>query len=135
MRCWYIWRCKIVNNLWKFKICHKHFQELVFWFFQEQGNFVLNEKLSFNEQPLFEFSLNQDQGSSVGQARIYNDDPDREGAFLPVFDWSRSGVNFVHERLDNQKLILFKKRLKNFFIVQINSFAILEYYPQLVNPL
>jgi AAA15 family ATPase/GTPase len=81
------------------------------------------ERLSFNEQPLFEFNLKQEQGTSVGQARIYNDNPDRDGAFLSVFDWSRSGVNFVYERQDNQKLTWFKNRLKNFFIVQINPFA------------
>lgn len=82
------------------------------------------EILTFNEQPLFDFWVNADErGMPVGQARLYNDDPDREGAFLSFFDWSRSGIGHVYERHDNQKLTWFKKRITNFFIVQINPLA------------
>lgn len=79
------------------------------------------EKLSFDDAPLFEFGIQKDdRGIPVGQAQLYNDDPDREGVFLSFFDWSRSGVSFVYERPDNQKLTWFKKRMANFFIVHLN---------------
>jgi len=82
------------------------------------------ESLTFDGQPLFNFWVDDaaDLGISVGQARLYNDDPDREGAFVPFFDWSRSGIGFIYERPNNLKLTWFKKRISNFFIVQINPF-------------
>lgn len=83
------------------------------------------ESLTFDGQPLFNFWVDAvDRGKAVGQARIYNDDPNREGAFLPFFDGSRSGIGFIYERPENQKLTWFKKRIANFFIVQINPFVI-----------
>lgn len=82
------------------------------------------ETLTFDGQPLFNFWVDAgDRGMPVGQAKLYNDDPNREGAFLPFFDWSRSGIGFIYERPDNQKLTWFKKRISNFFIVQINPFV------------
>jgi len=81
------------------------------------------ESLTFDGQPLFDFWVDTVRGEPVGQARIYNDDPNREGAFLPFFDGSRSGVGYIYERPENQKLTWFKKRIANFFIVQINPFA------------
>ncbi|MEG4166954.1 MULTISPECIES: AAA family ATPase [unclassified Microcoleus] len=81
------------------------------------------ESLTFDGQPLFNFWVDPgDIGITVGQARLYNDDPDREGAFVPFFDWSRSGIGFIYERPDNLKLTWFKKRISNFFIVQINPY-------------
>ncbi|MEG3975864.1 AAA family ATPase [Microcoleus sp. herbarium8] len=81
------------------------------------------ESLTFDGRPLFKFWVDAgDRGMPVGQARLYNDDPDREGAFLPFFDWSRSGIGFIYERPDNLKLTWFKKRISNFFIVQINPY-------------
>ncbi len=81
------------------------------------------ESLTFDGQPLFDFWVDTVRGEPVGKARIYNDDPNREGAFLPYFDGSRSGIGFIYERPENQKLTWFKKRIANFFIVQINPFA------------
>jgi predicted ATPase len=81
------------------------------------------KRLTFDGQPLFDFWVDTVRGEPVGQARIYNDDPNREGAFLPFFDGSRSGVGYIYERPENQKLTWFKKRIANFFIVQINPFA------------
>ncbi len=81
------------------------------------------ESLTFDGQPLFDFWVDTVRGEPVGKARIYNDDPIREGAFLPYFDGSRSGIGFIYERPENQKLTWFKKRIANFFIVQINPFA------------
>lgn len=81
------------------------------------------ESLTFDGQPLFNFWVETVRGEPVGQARIYNDDPTREGAFLPFFDGSRSGVGYIYERHENQKLTWFKKRIANFFIVQINPFV------------
>jgi len=79
------------------------------------------EKLSFNDNPLFEFGIKTDEsGNPVGQAQLYNDDPNLQGAFIPLFKWSRSGVGYVYERPENQKLTWFKKRIANFFIVRIN---------------
>lgn len=95
---------------------------------QHQGEFepprMRLESLNFDEQPLFDFWVDAaDKGKSVGQAKLYNDDPNREGAYLPFFDGSRSGIGFIYERPDNQKLTWFKKRIANFFIVQINPFV------------
>jgi len=81
------------------------------------------ESLTFDGQPLFNFWVDPGHiGISVGQARLYKDDPDDEGAFVPFFDWSRSGIGFIYERPDNLKLTWFKKRISNFFIVQINPY-------------
>ncbi|WP_449418568.1 AAA family ATPase [Phormidium nigroviride] len=95
---------------------------------QHQGEYapprMRLESLTFDEQPLFNFWIDErDGGLPVGQARIYKDDPNRESTFLQLFDWSRSGIGFIHERLENQKLTWFKKRIANFFIVQINPFV------------
>ena len=81
------------------------------------------ESLTFDGQSLFNFWVDTVRGEPVCQARIYNDDPNREGTFLPYFDGSRSGVGYIYERPENQKLTWFKKRIANFFIVQINPFA------------
>ncbi|MDB9315334.1 AAA family ATPase [Spirulina sp. CS-785/01] len=79
------------------------------------------EELFLDDQPLFKFKIAQDEMQQmVGQATIYNDNPSHSGAFLPVFDWSRSGVNFVYERPDNQKLTYFKKWLSHLVIVHPN---------------
>ncbi|WP_293339875.1 AAA family ATPase [Microcoleus sp. CAWBG58] len=81
------------------------------------------ESLTFDGQPLFNFWVDPgDIGITVGQARLYNDDPNRESVYLPFFDGSRSGIGFIYERSDNQKLTWFKKRISNFFIVQINPY-------------
>ena len=95
---------------------------------QHQGEYeppkMRLESLTFDGQPLFDFWTDAgDRGKPVGQARIYNDDPGREGAFLPFFDGSRSGIGFIYERPENQKLTWFKKRIANFLIVQIDPFA------------
>ncbi|NEP43801.1 MAG: AAA family ATPase, partial [Okeania sp. SIO2H7] len=92
---------------------------------EHQGDYkpprMRTEKLSFGDVTLFEFWIKtDDRGIPVGEAQLYNDDPTREGPFLPFFDWSRSGVSFVYERPDNQKLTWFKKRMANFFIVHLN---------------
>jgi len=60
------------------------------------------ESLTFDGQPLFDFWVDTVRGEPVGKARIYNDDPIREGAFLPYFDGSRSGIGFIYERPENQ---------------------------------
>ncbi len=79
------------------------------------------EKLSFSGNLLFEFSLQpDDRGILAGQAHLYNDDPSRDGVAFPFFKSPGSGVGFVYERPDNQKLSWFKKRIANFFIVHIN---------------
>lgn len=79
------------------------------------------EKLSFGNDPLFEFNLQPDErGILRGHARLYNDDPSRESVVFPFFKSSGSGVGFVYERQGNQKLTWFKKRIANFFIVHIN---------------
>lgn len=81
------------------------------------------ESLTFDGQPLFNFWVDPgDIGITVGQARLYNDDPNRESVYLPFFDGSRSGISFIYERPDNLKLTWFKKRISNFFIVQINPY-------------
>lgn len=96
---------------------------------QHQGEYapprMYRESLTFDGQNLFNFWVDAagDRGKPEGQARLYNDDPNREGAFFSLFDGSRSGVGFIYERPDNQKLTWFKKRIANFLIVQINPFV------------
>ncbi|NES04076.1 MAG: AAA family ATPase [Okeania sp. SIO2F4] len=80
------------------------------------------EKLTFNKKLLFEFNIEQTFGE-IPFARLFNDYSSTEGSMLTYFDFSRSGVGFVPERPDQQKLTLFKKLIANFFIVQINPFA------------
>jgi predicted ATPase len=81
------------------------------------------ESLTFDGQPLFNFWVDPgDIGITVGQARLYNDDPNRESVYLPFFDGSRSGISFIYERPYNLKLTWFKKRISNFFIVEINPY-------------
>lgn len=94
---------------------------------EHQGKYaparMRQEKLTLNGQTLFSFWIDPgDTGMPVGQARLYNDDPNHEGAFLQFFDWSRSGIGFIYERPDNQKLTGFKHRIANFLIVQINPY-------------
>jgi energy-coupling factor transporter ATP-binding protein EcfA2 len=97
---------------------------------EHQGDYLPSrmryESLSVDGQPLSKFSIQIEQGKPVGQSTIYNDDPTRQGAFLPFVDWSRSVVGFVYERQENKKLTWFKKRIANFFIVQINPLSMGE---------
>lgn len=67
---------------------------------------VLHETLKHNEHPMFEFN--------DGDARLYRDDY-KEGPLVP-FDSGQSGVGFLSERKDNQKLTRFKKDAANFVI-------------------
>ncbi|RKZ47140.1 MAG: ATPase [Candidatus Parabeggiatoa sp. nov. 3] len=82
---------------------------------QEKTHFrIQHERLSFNEQPLFEFQI-QAEG---GVAQLYHDDHSR-GPEYPC-DWSRSGIAALQDRPDNQKLTWFKQRIARFFIVHFN---------------
>jgi energy-coupling factor transporter ATP-binding protein EcfA2 len=82
---------------------------------QEKTYFrIQHERLSFNEQPLFEFRI-QTEG---GVAQLYYDDHTR-GPEYPC-DWSRSGLGALQERADNQKLTWFKQGLARFLIVHLN---------------
>ncbi|MGD1703808.1 hypothetical protein [Dapis sp. BLCC M229] len=80
------------------------------------------EKLTFNKKLLFEFNIQHTFGE-IPFATLFNDYSNTEGSMLGYFDFSRSGVGFVPERPDQQKLTFFKKLIANFFIVQINPFA------------
>jgi hypothetical protein len=44
------------------------------------------ESLTFDGQPLFDFWVDagDEQGMAIGQARLYNDDPNREGNFFTI---------------------------------------------------
>ncbi len=78
------------------------------------------ESLTFNGQLLSIFSTKLEQGKPVGEATIYNDDPNNPGSFIPFVDWSRSVVSLVYEKSDNQKITWFKKRMDRFLIVHID---------------
>ena len=67
---------------------------------------VMHEVLDHNERRLFEFAN--------GDAQLYQDDYSA-GPSVP-FDWSRSGVGFLTERTDNQKVTRFKKDIANYVI-------------------
>lgn len=84
---------------------------------------VRSEKLTFDNQPLLDFSTQIQENKPVGQATIYNDIPNQKSSSFPFGDFSRSALNLVSERRDYQKLIWFKKRITRFFIVHINPFA------------
>lgn len=71
-----------------------------------------HESLSFDGQLLFEFSAER------GEARLYRDDYEKGTGYL--FDTSRSGVGSVMERHDTVKLIRFRKRLENVFVIRLN---------------
>ncbi|NES66683.1 MAG: ATP-binding protein [Okeania sp. SIO2D1] len=81
-----------------------------------------SEKLTFDKKLLFEFNI-QETLREIPFATLFNDYSSTEGAMLGYFDFSRSGVGFVPEKPDQQKLTFFKKLIANFFIVQINPFA------------
>ena len=68
---------------------------------------VEEETLAHDGNPIFEFKH--------GNAQLYRDDYS-QGPSYP-FDWSQSGISFLHERHDNQKLTQFKKDIANYIIV------------------
>ena len=68
---------------------------------------VAHEALKHNERLVFEFHN--------GDAQLYRDDYKKGPDPIP-FDWGQSGVGFLHERPDNQKVTRFKKDLANFVI-------------------
>lgn len=67
---------------------------------------VIRETLKHNDHPVFEFR--------EGDAQLYHDSYEK-GPRVP-FDWSQSGVGFLNERPDNQKVTLFKKDIANYVI-------------------
>lgn len=85
---------------------------------------ICAESLTWNEQRLYEFKVENDEhGYPKGEAHLYNDAQTLPEGVPYAVDWARSGVGSIYERHDNTKLIWFKKRLANFFIVQPNPFA------------
>ncbi|MGK7947203.1 MAG: AAA family ATPase [Microcystaceae cyanobacterium] len=84
---------------------------------------IRQEKLTLNDQVLAELKIQLEDNQPIAKAKIYNDQPNREGYSFPYFDWSQSLVCFIQERYDNKKLTFFKKQIANFFIVNINPFA------------
>jgi len=85
---------------------------------------ICNESLKWNQQPLYEFKIEVDkQGYLKGEGRLYNDAFTNEAGIPFPSDWSRSGLGNIYARYDNTKLIWFKQRMNQFFIVQINPFA------------
>ncbi len=81
-----------------------------------------SEKLTFDEKILFFFSIHN-INSEVPAAVIAQEHTGSGESFLEYFDYSRSGVGFIPESSKFQKLTSFKKLIANFFIVQINPFA------------
>jgi predicted ATPase len=81
------------------------------------------ESLIWNGEPLYKFEIETDvHGYQKGEALLYNDAQTHQGIPYPV-DWARSGLGSIYERHDNTKLIGFKKRIRQFFIIQLNPFA------------
>jgi AAA15 family ATPase/GTPase len=84
---------------------------------------VISEILSFDNQPLYKFLIEEEGGMSVGKGRLFNDNkPNNDGIFYAT-DWFSSGISSVQERYDNKKLIWFKKWLESLFIIHINPSA------------
>ena len=68
---------------------------------------VWEETLEYDGKPIF--------GFKDGAAQLYRDDYS-QGPTYP-FDWSQSGIGFLHERHDNQKLTRFKREIASYIIV------------------
>ena len=68
---------------------------------------VWEETLEHEGQPIFEFK--------DGDAQLYRDNYSQGPVY--TFDWSQSGIGFLHERSENTKLTRFKKDLANYIIV------------------
>ena len=84
---------------------------------------VKSESLFFDNQPLFKFFIEEEEGMQVGKGRLFNDNkPDQAGIFY-ASDWFSSGLGSVQERYDNKRLIWFKKWLESLFIIHINPNA------------
>lgn len=81
-----------------------------------------SEKLTFDEKIIFFFSIHN-INSEVPAAVIAQENSNSGESFLEYFDYLRSGVGLIPESSKFQKLTLFKKLIANFFIVQINPFA------------
>ncbi len=75
---------------------------------------VGKEKLEFNEQVLYEFSVDHGEG----KAQLYRDDGSKGPEVLS--DWSRSGVSALQARSDNRLLTEFRERLSNAYVVRMN---------------
>ena len=62
--------------------------------------------------------------SEKGEAQLHRDD----GSAGPGFpmDWGQSGVGFLMERKDNQKLSRFKDYLRRIWVVRLNPFSMLD---------
>ena len=69
---------------------------------------VAHEALKHDERPVFEFDN--------GDAQLYRDDYRKDLTSRIPFDWGQSGVGFLHERPENQKVTRFKKDIANFVI-------------------
>jgi predicted ATPase len=84
---------------------------------------VNTENLFFDNQPLYNFYIEDEGGMPVGKGRLFNDGKaDNNGIFYAT-DWFSSGLGSVQERYDNKNLIWFKKWLVQLFIVHINPNA------------
>jgi AAA15 family ATPase/GTPase len=79
---------------------------------------IKTESLYFNNQPLYRFSIENEDGYAVGKALLYNDDHTHDGVPF-AHNWSHSGFRSIYERHDNQKLTWFKNHIANFYILQI----------------
>ena len=91
---------KIDENVYQYALVVQHDRERHLMKISE-------ESLTHNDKPIFDFR--------DGNAQLYHDDY-KEGPSYP-FDWSRSGVGALNERLDNKKLTQFKRAISNFIIV------------------
>lgn len=102
------------EGLYKYSLEIEHFPE-------KRLARVKQESLLFNNQPLFRFQIEEAETGKtpIGMAYLYNDVPNHPGTSYP-WDWSRSGLGGVQEGYENKKLSWFKKRLTQFFIVQVN---------------
>lgn len=92
---------------------------------QPDRNFarVKNESLSFNNQSLFKFWIEEEGGKPIGKGKLFSDSQaNKEGVFY-ASDWFSSGLGSVQGRYDNTKLTWFKNWLHNLFIVHINPSA------------
>ncbi|NEQ37083.1 MAG: AAA family ATPase [Okeania sp. SIO3I5] len=83
---------------------------------------MYSEELIFNNKTLFFFTIHNIY-PGIPTASVFQEHPNSGENILEYFDNSRSGVGLIPEISKHEKLTSFKKLIANFFIVQINPFA------------
>ncbi|NOS90018.1 MAG: AAA family ATPase [Methylococcaceae bacterium] len=80
---------------------------------------VKSEALLFNNQPLYKFSIEEQDGMSISVGRLFNDHQTSNEGIPWASSWFSSALGSIQERHDNKKLSWFKKWLDQLYIIKI----------------